>query len=79
MFSRFFGRNKSKDRLKERLKLVLAYDRANLSPRQMDDFKDDLLNVIKKYFPSEADAYDVKLEQHGDKMVLVANIPVNQR
>ncbi|CAN5470327.1 cell division topological specificity factor MinE [soil metagenome] len=77
MFRRLFGREKSKDKLKDRLKLVLAYDRANLSPRQMENFRDDLLGVIKRYFPSEGD-YDVKLEQHGDKMVLVANIPMNQ-
>lgn len=77
MFGRFFKRDKSKDKLKDRLKLVLAYDRANLTPKQMENFKDDLLDVIKKYFPSTGD-YDVKLDQHGDKMVLVANIPMRQ-
>ncbi len=75
MFSRLFGRQGSKEKVKDRLKLVLAYDRAKLSPRQMESFRDDLMGVIKKYFPAEGD-YDVKLEQHGDRMVLVANIPM---
>ncbi len=73
-----FQRKKSKDKLKERLKLVLSYDRANLSPGRMDELKNELLAVIAKYFPMEEDNYDVKLEQHGDRMVFVANLPVQQ-
>lgn len=72
-----FGRRKSKDKLKERLKLVLSYDRAKLSPGNMEDLKRELLMVIKKYFPSDDSDLDVKVEQHGDRMVLVANLPVS--
>ena len=71
-----FGRRKSKDKLKERLKLVLSYDRAKLSAGNMEELKRELLTVIKKYFPAEDNDYDVKVEQHGDRMVLVANLPV---
>lgn len=71
-----FGRKKSKDQLKERLKLVLSYDRAKLTPGKMEDLKAELLDVIGKYFPAEESEYDVKLEQQGDRMVLVANLPV---
>ncbi|HET8984310.1 MAG TPA: cell division topological specificity factor MinE [Trueperaceae bacterium] len=71
-----FGRRKSKDQLKERLKLVLSYDRAKLSAGNMEELKRELLSVIKKYFPAEDNDYDVKVEQHGDRMVLVANLPV---
>lgn len=74
-----FGRKKSKDQLKERLKLVLSYDRAKLTPGKMEDLKNELLQVIGKYFPSEEKDYDVKLEQHGDRMVMVANLPVKQQ
>lgn len=72
-----FGRRKSKDQLKERLKLVLSYDRANLSPGKVEELKRELLTVVKKYFPAEHDNdFDVKVEQQGDRMVLVANLPV---
>ena len=71
-----FGRKKSKDQLKERLKLVLSYDRAKLTPGKMEDLKAELLEVIGRYFPAEESEYDVKLEQQGDRMVLVANLPV---
>ena len=71
-----FGRKKSKDQLKDRLKLVLSYDRAKLSPGKMDELKHELLEVISKYFPAQESEYDVKLEQQGDRMVMVANLPV---
>ena len=72
----FFGRKKSKDHLKERLKLVLSYDRAKLTPGRMEDLKNELLEVISKYFPAEESEYDVKVEQQGDRMVFVANLPM---
>ena len=72
----WFGRKKSKDHLKERLKLVLSYDRAKLTPGKMEDLKHELLEVISKYFPAEESEYDVKVEQQGDRMVFVANLPM---
>lgn len=74
---RLFGRRKSKDELKERLKLVLSYDRAKLSPGRIEDLKNELLEVISRYFPASETDYDVKVEQQGDRMVFVANLPVN--
>lgn len=74
-----FGRKKSKDHLKERLKLVLTYDRAKLSPGKMEQLKNDLLEVIARYFPMDGQDTDVRLEQHGDRMVLIANLPVQHK
>lgn len=73
-----FGRKRSKDQLKERLKLVLSYDRAKLTPGRMEELKQELLSVISKYFPAADSEYDVKLEQHGDRMVFVANLPMSK-
>lgn len=71
-----FRRRKSRDALKQRLKLVLSYDRAKLTPGKMEELKSELLGVIAKYFPSDAADYDVRFEQQGDRMVLVANLPI---
>ncbi len=73
---RFFGRRRSKDNVKERLKLVLSYDRAKLTPGKMEELKTELLGVIGKYFPSTEQEYDVRFEQHGERMVLMANLPM---
>ncbi|HEX7003100.1 MAG TPA: cell division topological specificity factor MinE [Trueperaceae bacterium] len=75
---RLFGRRKSKDELKERLKLVLSYDRAKLSPGKMEELKNELLEVISRYFPASENEYDVKVEQQGDRVVFVANLPLGR-
>ncbi len=70
-----FRRRKSKDELKQRLKLVLSYDRAKLSPGKMEELKRELLAVVDKYFPTDGDDLNVRFEQHGERMVLVADLP----
>ncbi len=75
MFNLFAGK-KSKDTLKDRLKLVLTYDRAQISPGKMEELKEELLKVIKSYFPFEPDNIDVQLEQLEDNMRLIAHLPV---
>ncbi len=72
-----FGRRRSRDNVKERLKLVLSYDRAKLTPGKMQELKTELLAVIGKYFPSEDQEYDVRFEQQGERMVLMANLPLS--
>ena len=50
MFNRLFGRKKSKDTVKDRLKLVLQYDRAKLSPGKMDELKVELVAGHQQVF-----------------------------
>lgn len=69
-------RRKSKEKAKERLKLVLAYDRASLSPGLLEALKQDLLEVIRRYFPAQEEGVSVVLEERGDRMILVADIPL---
>ncbi|BDG19429.1 cell division topological specificity factor [Thermus thermophilus] len=69
-------RRRSKEKAKERLKLVLAYDRARLSPGMVENLKRDLLEVLRRYFPAQEEGLSVALEERGEKMVLVADIPL---
>ena len=69
-------RRRSKEKAKERLKLVLAYDRARLSLGVVESLKRDLLEVIRRYFPAQEEGLSVALEERGEKMVLVADIPL---
>jgi cell division topological specificity factor len=66
---------RSKDALKERLKLVLAYDRAHLSPGLVEQLKQDLLAVLKRYFPEEENI-SIQVETLDDKMKLQADVPI---
>ena len=69
-------RRRSKEKAKERLKLVLAYDRARLSPGVVERLKRDRLEVLRRYFPAQEEGLSVALEERGEKMVLVADIPL---
>ena len=82
---KFFGKgeSKSKDIAKERLKLVLIHDRANISPKFLDMIKDDIIKVISSYMEIEEADLDIRLSripQDDDtySTALVANIPIRR-
>lgn len=81
--SKLFGRPKtSKDVAKERLKLVLIHDRANVSPEFLEMVKGEIIKVITNYMDIDESALDIQLtrtkSEEGDRVVpaLVANIPI---
>ena len=45
----FFGRKKSREIAKDRLKILLISDRVNCSPEMMEMIKTDIAKVISKY------------------------------
>jgi cell division topological specificity factor len=81
--SKLFGKSKSsKDVAKDRLKLVLIHDRANVSPQFLEMIKGEIIKVISNYMEIDVSELDIQLTRtksdDGDKMVpaLVANIPI---
>ncbi len=81
--SKLFGKSKSsKDVAKERLKLVLIHDRANVSPQFLEMVKGEIIKVIQNYMDIDEGALDIQLtrtkSEDGDSVVpaLVANIPI---
>ena len=72
----------SKDTAKERLHLVLAQDRANISADFLEMMKQEIIEVIKKYIEVDEKAIDVRLtnKPSEDGTVgapsLYANIPI---
>jgi len=75
-------RPSSKDVAKERLKLILIHDRADLSPELLDAIKGEILNVIAKYVEIDNSDVEVKLTKtnldEGNSPALVANIPIKR-
>ena len=60
--SRLFGRPKnSKDMAKERLKLVLIHDRANVSPQLLEMMKNEIIQVISHYLDIDTEGLDIQL------------------
>lgn len=78
--SRVFGREttSSKNVAKERLRLVLVHDRANVSPELLSSLKNDLIKVISNYMEIDEQALEVSLDSNDNQVALVANIPVKR-
>lgn len=68
----------SKDMAKERLRLVLVHDRANVSPSLLESIKEDMLEVISKYMEIDETGFEVNLDRSDNSVALIANIPVKQ-
>lgn len=66
----------SKDLARERLRLVLIHDRADVSPQVFESLKSDLIEVISKYMDIDEAGTSVQLDSSRDSVALVASIPV---
>lgn len=84
-FLRIFGREdvSSKDIAKERLRLILVHDRANVSPKFLEMIKSQLIDMISDYMEIDEEGLEVKLtrmDKEKDITVpaLVANIPIKK-
>jgi len=70
------GGNGSKDICKSRLKLILAYDRTEISPEILDALKEDIFLTISKYFDIKEDDVIMNISKKEDTVALMANIPI---
>lgn len=84
-FFKRFGKNEkenSKNAAKERLHLVLAQDRANISADFLEMMKQEIIEVIKKYIDIDEEAIDVRMTNKPGEdgtvgaPALYANIPI---
>jgi cell division topological specificity factor len=64
---------------KERLRLVLAHDRSNISPALLDTLKDEIIEVISRHVAIDADGVQVTFSQSARESRLVADIPLLAR
>ncbi|MCF6096598.1 cell division topological specificity factor MinE [Thermovorax subterraneus] len=84
-FLRLFSRDdvSSKDIAKERLRLILVHDRANVSPQFLEMIKSQIINIISDYVDIEEEGLEVKLtrmkkDEDATVPALVANIPIKR-
>lgn len=61
---------------KERLQLVLAHDRTDISPETLNVLKDEIVNVISKHVEIDREHVEVTFSRAAHINRLVANIPV---
>ena len=61
---------------KERLKLVLIHDRTDITPGQLENLKNELIDVISKYIKIEPNKVKINMTQEGNEHRLIADIPI---
>lgn len=73
LFESFFGKKKSSaDVAKNRLTIMLSHERASCKLPYLDDLRNDLINVIKKYTKVE----DVKITSHNNQNLELLEVEV---
>jgi cell division topological specificity factor len=62
---------------KERLSFILVHDRVDIGPGRMDQMRQDMIEVIKKYFEINESQIELKLENDEGSTALLATVPIN--
>jgi len=77
---RLFSGQKSNSRgqVKQRLKFILAHDRAALTPKMLEDLRNEIMAVVSKYVELDEDGLDITLESDQRMTALIANLPIRK-
>ena len=63
---------------RERLQLVLAHDRSDLSTELLDQMRKEILEVVAKYVEIDVNEGAVSLETEDRMTALVASLPIKR-
>jgi len=72
----FGGRKDASKVAEERLRLILIQDRLMLSSKEFENLKQDLINILTKYFDIEKDSIKINLERSKEQSIFEAIVPV---
>lgn len=61
---------------KDRLRMALMHDRADLTPKMMEDLRAEMIGVLEKYIEIDRSGMDIELARADSSFNLIANIPV---
>jgi cell division topological specificity factor len=80
LIEKLFGKNDKtpKSVAKDRLRLVLMHDRADIPAPMLDQMRREIMAVVSKYVDIDEDTLDVNLARDDDTVALVANIPIRR-
>jgi len=76
VFQRLIGKPKSASQAKDRLRLVLINDRSGLSSLELEEIKNEILEVIARHIDIDPTAVRINMTQDGREQRLIADIPI---
>ena len=68
----------SKSIAKSRLQLILIQDRTGIEPGILEMLKNDLIDLLSKYFEINQSGLEMNFHKEDQSMALVANIPITK-
>ncbi len=68
----------SRQDAKQRLRLILAYDRAALTPSTLDLMRQEIIAVVSKYVELDTEALEFEITGEAGAAALVANLPIRR-
>jgi cell division topological specificity factor len=68
----------SRQEVKNRLKLVLAHDRAAIAPDVLETMRREILEVVSRYVDLDAEEMELTLDSSDRMTILVANLPIRR-
>jgi cell division topological specificity factor len=80
LIDKLFGprESASRDTVRQRLKIVLAHDRSDLSPETLDKMRREILAVVSRYVEIDFQSLEFSLATDQRVTALVANLPIRR-